>query len=71
MPPLFPLTLALYAVSCTLYFLATFPRVKQSAFAMVPLSRRARFTLLAEEIMRRTGAYAIGQAAACHDTKNL
>lgn len=47
----------------TLYFLATFPRVKQSAFAMVPLSRRARFTLLAEEIMRRTGAYAIGQAA--------
>ncbi|MEI2777112.1 MAG: AI-2E family transporter [Tetrasphaera sp.] len=47
----------------TLYFLATFPRVKQAAFAMVPASRRARVTSLSEEIMRRTGAYAMGQAA--------
>ncbi len=47
----------------TLYFLAAFPRVKQAAYAMVPSSRRPRVVSLSEEIMRRTGAYAIGQAA--------
>ncbi|AKU17498.1 membrane protein [Luteipulveratus mongoliensis] len=45
----------------TLYFLASFPRVKQGAYAMVPASRRPRFISLSEEIMRRTGSYAIGQ----------
>lgn len=47
----------------TLYFLSAFPRVKQAAFAMVPASRRPRVVSLSEEIMRRTGSYAIGQAA--------
>ncbi|MGE9809173.1 MULTISPECIES: AI-2E family transporter [unclassified Janibacter] len=47
----------------TLYFLASFPQVKQAAFELVPASRRPRFVLLSEEIMRRTGSYAIGQAA--------
>ncbi|KNX39208.1 membrane protein [Luteipulveratus halotolerans] len=45
----------------TLYFLVSFPRVKQAAYAMVPASRRPRFISLSEEIMRRTGSYAIGQ----------
>lgn len=45
----------------TLYFLASFPTVKRSAYAMVPASRRARVISLSEEIMRRTGSYAIGQ----------
>ena len=54
---------ALTILILTLYFLAAFPRVKQAAFAMVPLSRRPRVVSLSEEIMRRTGAYAIGQAS--------
>ena len=45
----------------TLYFLVSFPRVKQAAYAMVPATRRPRFISLSEEIMRRTGSYAIGQ----------
>ncbi|HSO65840.1 MAG TPA: AI-2E family transporter [Ornithinibacter sp.] len=47
----------------TLYFMASLPRVKQGAYAMVPASRRARVVSLAEEIMRRVGSYAIGQVA--------
>lgn len=47
----------------TLYFMASLPRMKQTAFALVPASRRPRVEPLAEEIMRRTGAYAIGQFA--------
>ena len=46
----------------TLYFLASFPKVKQAAYGMVPASRRPRVISLSEEIMRRTGSYAIGQA---------
>lgn len=45
----------------TLYFLATLPRIKQAAYAAVPVSRRPRIESLSEEIMRRTGAYAAGQ----------
>lgn len=47
----------------TLYFLAALPRIKQAAYAAVPASRRPRITSLSEEIMRRTGAYAAGQAS--------
>jgi predicted PurR-regulated permease PerM len=47
----------------TLFFLANLPRVKQAAYAMVPASRRPRVVSLSEEIMRRTGSYAIGQVA--------
>lgn len=47
----------------TLYFLAALPRIKQAAYAAVPSSRRPRITSLSEEIMRRTGAYAAGQAS--------
>jgi predicted PurR-regulated permease PerM len=47
----------------TLFVLASFPRVKQGAYAMVPASRRPRVISLSEEIMRRTGSYAIGQVA--------
>lgn len=45
----------------TLYFLASLPRVKNAAYAMVPATRRPRVESLSEEIMRRTGSYAIGQ----------
>lgn len=47
----------------TLYFLASLPTMKRTAYAMVPASRRNRFAQLSEEIMRRTGSYAIGQVA--------
>lgn len=47
----------------TLFLLASFPRVKQGAYAIVPASRRPRVISLSEEIMRRTGSYAIGQVA--------
>ncbi len=47
----------------TLYLLASLPRVKQAAYAMVPATRRPRVTALSEEIMRRVGSYAIGQVA--------
>lgn len=47
----------------TLFLLASLPRAKQAAYAMVPASRRPRVISLSEEIMRRTGSYAIGQVA--------
>ena len=45
----------------TLYFLSSLPRAKHAAYAVVPASRRNRVESLSEEIMRRTGSYAIGQ----------
>ncbi len=47
----------------TLFLLSSLPRVKQAAYAIVPASRRPRVISLSEEIMRRTGSYAIGQVA--------
>lgn len=47
----------------TLYFLASLPKMKRVAYSMVPASRRNRVAQLSEEIMRRTGSYAIGQVA--------
>ena len=54
---------ALTVLVLTLYFLASFPAVKQAAYAVVPASRRPRTVSLAEEVMRRVGSYAIGQVA--------
>lgn len=51
------------AMVLTLYFLAALPTVKDAAYKIVPLSRRARVIGLAEEIMRRVGGYALGQVA--------
>ena len=51
------------ALVLTLYFLAALPTVKDAAYKIVPLSRRARVIGLAEEIMRRVGGYALGQVA--------
>lgn len=47
----------------TLFLLASLPKVKHAAYAMVPASRRPRVVSLSEEIMKRTGSYAIGQVA--------
>jgi predicted PurR-regulated permease PerM len=45
----------------TLYFLASLPLVKSSAYRLVPRTRRQRVTLLSEEISRRVGGYFMGQ----------
>jgi predicted PurR-regulated permease PerM len=45
----------------TLYFLASLPTVKSSAYRLVPRSRRQRVSLLSEEISRRVGGYFMGQ----------
>jgi predicted PurR-regulated permease PerM len=47
----------------TMYFTASLPSVKASAYRLVPRSRRERFTVIAEEISRRVGGYVIGQIA--------
>lgn len=54
---------SLTALILTLYLLATLPSVKDAAYKIVPASRRPRVIALAEEIMRRVGAYALGQIA--------
>ncbi len=54
---------ALTVLILTLYFLSSLPAMKQAAYAIVPASRRLRVVSLSEEIMRRTGSYAIGQVA--------
>jgi predicted PurR-regulated permease PerM len=46
-----------------LFFLGNLPKIKNSAYQMVPASRRQRVVSLSEEIMRRAGSYAIGQVA--------
>lgn len=47
----------------TLYLLATLPAAKDATFRLVPASKRARVRVIAEEIMRRVGGYALGQGA--------
>ena len=51
----------LTSIILTLYLLATLPTVKEAAYRLVPQSRRPRVQVLAEEIMRRVGGYALGQ----------
>jgi len=45
----------------TLYFLATLPKVKESAYRSVPLSQRPGVVRISEEIARRVGGYLMGQ----------
>lgn len=47
----------------SLYFLAAFPRMKRTAYRLVPRSRRARFSLLSDEILAQVGAYLLGNIA--------
>ena len=45
----------------TLYFLASLRPIKESAYRLVPSSRRQRVTLIGDEISRRIGGFVIGQ----------
>lgn len=44
----------------TLYFLASFDRLKARAYQLVPASRRERVTLLSDAILTKVGAYMVG-----------
>ncbi|MFL6129055.1 MAG: AI-2E family transporter [Mycobacteriales bacterium] len=44
----------------TLYFLSSFNAIKQTAYRLVPRSRRARVTLIGDEILGRVGGYVAG-----------
>jgi predicted PurR-regulated permease PerM len=47
----------------TLYFTASLRSMTETAYRLVPASRRPRVQLLADEIMRRIGGYIAGQVA--------
>jgi len=47
----------------TIYFMASFDRLRESAFALVPASRRTRVRLLTDEILTKVGAYMVGALA--------
>lgn len=53
----------LTVVVLSLYFLAAFPGMKRTAYRMAPRSRRARFSLLSDEILARVGSYLLGNLA--------
>ncbi len=46
----------------TLYFLSSFNAIKEMAYRLVPRSRRARVTLIGDEILGRVGGYVAGAA---------
>lgn len=47
----------------SLYFLAALPRLKRTAYRLVPRSRRGRAALLTDEILARIGSYLLGNLA--------
>lgn len=51
-------TLTVVVLTC--YLLANLPDIKRGAYRLVPRSRRARFGLISDEILRRVGGYLIG-----------
>jgi predicted PurR-regulated permease PerM len=47
----------------TIYFMASFDRMRESAYSLVPASRRTRVRLLTDEILTKVGAYMVGALA--------
>jgi len=47
----------------TIYFMASFDRMKSFAYALVPATRRDRVRLLTDEILAKVGAYIVGALA--------
>ncbi len=47
----------------TIYFMASFDRLREVGFALVPASRRSRVRLLTDEILAKVGAYMVGALA--------
>lgn len=57
------LTGTLIVVILTLYFTASLQTVKDTAYSLVPLSKRAKFVEMSEEITGGVGKYVVGQIA--------
>lgn len=53
----------LTCVILTIYFLARLPSLKSNAYRLIPHSRRARVTLLIDEMLQRIGRYVLGNLA--------
>jgi predicted PurR-regulated permease PerM len=53
----------LIVVILTIYFTASLPSIKRSAYQLVPASRRARFADLGDQITDAVGKYVMGQVA--------
>jgi predicted PurR-regulated permease PerM len=51
---------ALTILILTLYFLSSFNAIKHTAYRLVPRSRRARVSLIGDEILGRVGGYVAG-----------
>jgi predicted PurR-regulated permease PerM len=51
---------ALTVLILTLYFLSSFNTIKRTAYRLVPRSRRARFSLIGDEVLSRVGGYVAG-----------
>ena len=51
---------ALTILILTLYFLSSFNTIKDTAYRLVPRTRRARVTLIGDEILGRVGGYVAG-----------
>ncbi|GLW28999.1 AI-2E family transporter [Actinoplanes regularis] len=47
----------------TIYFMASFERLKEAGFSLVPSSRRDRVRLLTDEILTKVGGYMVGAIA--------
>jgi predicted PurR-regulated permease PerM len=47
----------------TIYFMASFERIKATGYRLVPASRRERVSLLTDEILTKVGAYMVGALA--------
>lgn len=54
---------ALTVLILTLYLLGSLPSIKQTAYRIVPRSRRARVQLLGDEILGKVGGYVAGAIA--------
>ncbi|WP_438872629.1 AI-2E family transporter [Paractinoplanes pyxinae] len=44
----------------TIYFMASFDRIRETGYSLVPASRRVRVRLLTDEILTKVGAYMVG-----------
>ncbi|WP_374271919.1 AI-2E family transporter [Actinoplanes sp. M2I2] len=44
----------------TIYFMASFDRIRETGYTLVPASRRVRVRLLTDEILTKVGAYMVG-----------
>jgi predicted PurR-regulated permease PerM len=53
----------LTVIVLTIYFMAAFDRIKESAYQLVPASRQPRVRLLTDEILAKVGAYMVGALA--------